>query len=82
MMTKRLRILLLAGVAVLSLAAFYGCGGTDDSTTDSSTGSYSKFGNLQKLYHIFVYNSTMSEIRRGCRLSAPRPVLFCFFVEH
>lgn len=41
MMTKRLRVLLLAGVAVLSMAAFYGCGGTDDSTTDSSTGSYS-----------------------------------------
>ena len=37
MMTKRLRVLLLAGVAVLSMAAFYGCGGTDDSTTDSST---------------------------------------------
>ena len=28
MMTKRLRVLLLAGVAVLSMAAFYGCGGT------------------------------------------------------
>lgn len=39
MMTKRLRVLLLAGVAVLSMAAFYGCGGTDDSTTDSSTDS-------------------------------------------
>ena len=35
-----------------------------------------------QLSFIFVYNSTMSEIRRGCRLSAPRPVLFCFFVEH
>ena len=41
MMTKRLRVLLLAGVAVLSLAAFYGCGGNDNSTTDSSTDSYS-----------------------------------------
>ena len=41
MMTKRLRVLLLAGVAVLSMAAFYGCGETYDSTTDSSTGSYS-----------------------------------------
>lgn len=39
MMTKRLRVLLLAGVAVLSMAAFYGCGGTDDSMTDSSTDS-------------------------------------------
>ncbi len=39
MMTKRLRVLLLAGVAVLSMAALYGCGGTDDSTTDSSTDS-------------------------------------------
>ena len=48
MMTKRLRVLLLAGVAVLSMAAFYGCGGTDDSTTDSSTGSYSSSYNSDK----------------------------------
>ena len=34
MMTKRLRVLLLAGVAVLSMAAFYA-----DSSTDSSDNS-------------------------------------------